>query len=178
MELELFLVLLALAFGLGAIRAKALLTAALWLAGASASLAFLLYLAGTAEIAVIELSVGAGLVTILFVFAITIAGDEAIGAPALLPRMVRWLALIAVSVSLAWAFWPIEQTPPLTGEPSFSKTLWELRGLDVMVQIGLIFAGVLGILGLLGEARRVTARMPETARSQPLAPVASQEGQA
>ena len=47
-----------------------------------------------------------------------------------------------------------------------------------MVQIGLIFAGVLGILGLLGEARRVTARLPETARSQPLAPVASQEGQA
>ena len=177
MELELFLVLLALAFGLGAIRAQSLLTAALWLAGTSASLAVLLFLAGTAEIAVIELSVGAGLVTILFVFAITIAGDEAMGAPALLPSMLRWLALIAVSVILAWAFWPIQQAQPLPDESSFSTTLWELRGLDVIVQIGLIFAGVLGILGLLGEARRVTVRLPGIVHDHPVTPAASQEGQ-
>ena len=177
MELKLFLVLLALVLGLGAIRAKSLLTAALWLAGTSASLALLLYLVGTAEIAVIELSVGAGLVTILFVFAITIAGDEAIGAPALLPRLLPWLAISAVCASLAWAFWPISQAGPLSGEPSFSTTLWEQRGLDVMVQVGLIFFAVLGILGLLGEAHRLTVRLPETVRRQPLAPAASQEGQ-
>jgi len=30
--------------------------------------------------------------------------------------------------------------------------LWRLRGLDVLVQIVLIFSGVLGLLGLLAEA--------------------------
>jgi Tfp pilus assembly protein PilV len=30
--------------------------------------------------------------------------------------------------------------------------LWQARGLDVLVQIVLIFAGVLGLLGLLAEA--------------------------
>jgi hypothetical protein len=31
--------------------------------------------------------------------------------------------------------------------------LWQQRGLDVLAQIVLIFAGVLGLLGLLAEAR-------------------------
>ena len=31
--------------------------------------------------------------------------------------------------------------------------MWMQRGLDTFVQIGLIFAGVLGLLGLLAEAK-------------------------
>ena len=36
-------------------------------------------------------------------------------------------------------------------EAPFASVLWQERGFDVLVQIGLIFAGVLGILGLLRE---------------------------
>ncbi|MHB1482597.1 MAG: hydrogenase subunit MbhD domain-containing protein, partial [Bellilinea sp.] len=53
-----------------AVRASRLLVSALWLAATSALVALEMYLLGAPEIAVIELSVGAGLVTILFVFAI------------------------------------------------------------------------------------------------------------
>jgi uncharacterized MnhB-related membrane protein len=59
-----------------AVRVQRLLNSALWLAGASALVALLIYMLGAPEVAVIELSVGAGLVTVLFVFAINIAGEE------------------------------------------------------------------------------------------------------
>ena len=69
-----------------AISAKRLLVSAIWLAGCSALVALLMYLLGAPEIAVIELSVGAGLVTVLFVFAINIAGDESTALPWLCPN--------------------------------------------------------------------------------------------
>ena len=48
-----------------AFRAKQLIVSALWLAGCSAILSILMYLLGAFVVAVIELSVGAGLVTVL-----------------------------------------------------------------------------------------------------------------
>jgi len=65
---QMLLSLMALGCGVQAIRAKRLLAAALWLAGVSAAVATLMYSLGAYEVAVIELSVGAGLVTVLFVF--------------------------------------------------------------------------------------------------------------
>jgi len=53
-----------------------LIASALWLAGVSALVSIMCYLLGAYAVAVIELSVGAGLVTVLFVFAISIAGEE------------------------------------------------------------------------------------------------------
>jgi len=57
-----------LASAILAIRTKRLLISAIWLAVASALTAVMIYLLGAPQIAVIELSVGAGLVTVLFVF--------------------------------------------------------------------------------------------------------------
>jgi len=59
-----------------AIRAERLLVSALWLAGCSALLALAIGLLGAPEVGVVELSVGAGLVTVIFVFAISIAGED------------------------------------------------------------------------------------------------------
>lgn len=60
---------------LQAVRACRLLPAAIWLAGVSALTSLRLYSFGTREVAVVELSVGAGLVIILFVFAMSLAGE-------------------------------------------------------------------------------------------------------
>ena len=78
-----------------AIRATRLISAALWLAGVSALVAITLYEIGAHEAAVIELSVGAGLVTVLFVFAISIAGDDGMAEQELLPKPLA-LGLIAL----------------------------------------------------------------------------------
>ncbi len=79
----------ALGCAIMAIIAKKLLSSAIWLAGTSALVALLIYLLGAPEVAVIELSVGAGLVTVLFVFAINIAGDEPIKLRAIPPRWIE-----------------------------------------------------------------------------------------
>ena len=43
-----------------------------------------------------------------------------------------------------------------------SQILWQSRYLDLLLQIALIFAGVLGVLGLLADSKPVvTAEMEE-----------------
>ncbi len=164
-----------------AIRATRLLTSALWLAGASALLAVLLYLVGAREIAVIELSVGAGLVTVLFVFAISLSGEETINTRSLIPGPLVWGLVILALVLLGGLV--IRPAPSASAAPEadFSTTLWQQRGLDVLVQSAVIFSGVLGVLGLLTEAKapevpsKTSAAVPEL--PQDLEPV-PQDGEA
>jgi len=155
-----------------AIRAKRLLSAALWLAGVSALVSISLYRLGAHEVAVIELSVGAGLVTVLFVFAISLAGEEAMEARAVLPKPVAWGLMIVSAILLGWMTLPLRAGEGGPAEQaSFATLLWQDRGLDVLVQIVLIFAGVLGVLGLLAEARvPVEMRIVERPAVQPAPP--------
>lgn len=137
-----------------AIRVKRLLSSALWLAGASAFVALLMYLLGASEVAVVELSVGAGLVTVLFVFAINIAGEEPMEVHSLIPRPVAWGLTGLSLVLLAWLGLPrLEISLPGPLVAGFASVLWEQRGLDVLLQVVLIFAGVLGVLGLLADSK-------------------------
>jgi uncharacterized MnhB-related membrane protein len=170
MSVNLLLMLLALICGWQAVRAKSLLTAALWLAGVSALVALAMYGVGAAETAVIELSVGAGLVTILFVFAVTIAGDEAMTAPSIIPKLLRSLLLVGILAGLGWFIWPVEQVAVLGDEVPFTAVLWQERGLDVLVQIGLIFAGVMGILSLLSEEKAPESVSQPQSATSPLSP--------
>ena len=76
------LTIVSVVFAILSIRSKRLITSALWLAGVSALLSVVFYLFGAHLVAVVELSVGAGLVTVLFAFAISVAGDEPIDTAA------------------------------------------------------------------------------------------------
>jgi NADH:ubiquinone oxidoreductase subunit 6 (subunit J) len=171
---EILLGLLALGCGVMALQAQRLLAAALWLAGVSAAVATLMYSLGAYEVAVIELSVGAGLVTVLFVFAIALAGEEAMSARLIVPRLLVLLLVIGLFAVLGLGFSEqlaisSEQLPTANGQQptanDFATTLWQERGLDMLVQVGLIFAGVMGVLGLLAEQKQ-PVREPETAREQ------------
>ncbi len=138
-----------------AIRVKKLLSAALWLAGCSAMVALMLYLLGAPEIAVIELSVGAGLVTVLFVFAINIIGDEKPVTEPGIPPLIAW-ALVILSIGiLAYLNLPLlsEVIPDLAEIPMASTTIWTDRMLDVILQIVLIFVGVMGVINLISDSK-------------------------
>lgn len=143
----------ALLCALQAVRATRLLPAALWLAGTSALLALTMYLLGAQFLAVIELSVGAGLVTVLFVFAISVAGEDAIQAPSLPPKSLAIGLATVVALLLGWFALPLVPRDVTAAAPPFAQVFWEVRGLDALVQVVLIFAGVLGILGLLTEEK-------------------------
>jgi NADH:ubiquinone oxidoreductase subunit 6 (subunit J) len=137
-----------------ALRAQRVLISALWLAGTSALVALLLFTLGAPEIAVIELSVGAGLVTVLFVFAINIAGEETYGKGSLIPRPLAWALIVAAGGLMIWMILGPQLGRSLSSaQPGFADILWNNRTLDVVLQVVLIFSGVLGVLGLLSDAK-------------------------
>lgn len=136
-----------------ALRAKRLLASALWLAGASALLAIALFHLGAFQVAVIELSVGAGLVTVLLVFAISIAGEEPVRLRAIVPLPLA-LCLAGVVVGLlGWLVLPASPDPGAGTTVPAGGAFWQQRSLDMVVQVVLIFSGVLGLLGVLAEVR-------------------------
>jgi uncharacterized MnhB-related membrane protein len=143
-----------------AVRGARLLVAALWLAGASALTALLMFRLGAPEVAVIELSVGAGLVTVLFVFAINIAGEEPPAAlPSLVPAPVAVIvALCAVGLGAYMALPNLRVESAVGQADRFATVLWEHRGMDALLQVVLLIGGVLAVLGLLAPAR---ARAPK-----------------
>lgn len=152
------LIAVTLVFAVQAIRATRLLHSALWLAGVSAFLAFIFYLLGAQQVAAIELSVGAGLVTVLFVFAISLAGEDLRMESQLVPRPIVWGLLVSALLLLGTL---VMGSVLLTGngseavvsEEALPIVIWQQRDLDVLVQIILIFSGILGLLGLLAEAK-------------------------
>lgn len=141
-----------------AVQAKRLLTSALWLAGVSAFTAVALYQLGAQQVAVIELSVGAGLVTVLFVFAISIAGDDALGETSPVPARLAAALLLVFAALLAWMVLPLDGLDGVSWPSDFTAVLWGDRALDVLLQIVVIFTGVLGILGLLSEVSVAAVR--------------------
>ncbi len=138
----------------GAIRSGRLLVSAIWLAVCSALVALMMYLMGAREVAVIELSVGAGLVTVLFVFAINISGEEVQTVRAILPRpLALGLMLVAVAL-LAVLVWPREAvTPAAIPQANFFFAVWQERQLDILLQVVIMLSGVLGVLGLLAAGK-------------------------
>ena len=173
--LDLLLVLVSILFALQAIRGRRLIRSALWLAGVSAMLSMLLYRLGAHEVAVIELSVGAGLVTVLMVFAIAVAGEDAMDQGPVVPRWLAVTLVTAVLGAAAWMVLPAREPAQALSEAPFAAVLWEQRGLDTLVQIGLIFAGTLGVLGLLSEKETAPAPAPHIAAEHDHGP-ALQEG--
>ncbi len=134
-----------------AIRAARLLHAVLWLAATSVFLAVLLDVLGARQVAVIELSVGAGLVTVLLVLVISSLES---GALKPLPVVRWWLALPLVGAVLLLLAGQVLPYAPVVPGPSgggFGLVLWEQRGADVLLQVALIFTGLLAVLGLLAE---------------------------
>jgi uncharacterized MnhB-related membrane protein len=137
-----------------AIREERLLISALWLAGTSAMAALIMYRLGAPEVAVIELSVGAGLVTVLFVFAINIAGEDMPSLRSLVPAPLAWIVALGAIGLGTWMALPVLGGPLTVPETvPFATVLWEHRSLDVLLQVVLIIGGVLAVLGLLAEGR-------------------------
>lgn len=163
-----------------AIRASRLLSSALWLAGASVLTALTLYRIGAREVAVIELSVGAGLVTVLFVFAITIAGEDAMHARPVVPKPFAWFLIALTILLFGLLVLPGGESQSTANDTSFVTSFWQDRSLDVVAQIALIFAGVLGILGLLPAQKSrslplSTTREPESNPTVPDAPIPAED---
>jgi len=134
-----------------AIVAKRILSATIYLACISALVSAVIYLLGAPQVAVMELSVGAGLVTVLLVYALSAVGDDALDPASVIPKPLAFGVVGLVVVLLGLMVYPAIQTNLEKGSTALANVLWQNRVLDVWIQIALIFSGVMGVLGLLSE---------------------------
>lgn len=130
---------------------KHLLPSTLYLACVSALVTVTLYLLGAYEVAVIELSVGAGLVTVLLVYALSVIGEDTLDPASIVPKPIAFLLVAGTAVLVGWMSYPVVTRPIVNGDVLLADVLWKQRALDVWVQVALIFSGVMGVLGLLSE---------------------------
>jgi uncharacterized MnhB-related membrane protein len=147
----LFLLLAAAFCAYRAMISTHLLPSALYLACVSALVSVTLYLLGAYEVAVIELSVGAGLVTVLLVYALSVIGDDVYDPTSIIPKPLAFLLVGVTAVIVGWMAYPLVAQPAGVGAVALADVLWKSRALDVWVQVALIFSGVMGVLGLLSE---------------------------
>jgi uncharacterized MnhB-related membrane protein len=131
--------------------AKRILSATIYLACISALTSAIIYLLGAAQVAVMELSVGGGLVTVLLVYALSVVGDDATDPTSVIPKPLAFLLVGLTTVLLGWMTFPALPSYFERGSLSLAIALWQTRVLDVWIQIALIFSGVMGVLGLLSE---------------------------
>jgi uncharacterized MnhB-related membrane protein len=134
-----------------AIVAKRILSATIYLACISALVSAVIYLLGAAQVAVMELSVGAGLVTVLLVYALSVVGDDALDPASVIPKPLAFGAVGTVVILLGLMVYPAVQINIDQSTSTLADALWQNRVLDVWIQIALIFSGVMGVLGLLSE---------------------------
>jgi NADH:ubiquinone oxidoreductase subunit 6 (subunit J) len=130
-----------------------ILVSTLYLAGISAMVSIMLYMLGAYQVAAIELSVGAGLVTVLLVFAISVVGDDAFDPPSIIPKPFAFILVAVAAVLLGILALPITAKHNVVNVVPLSGILWEQRVLDVWIQMALIFSGTLGLLGVLAEGK-------------------------
>lgn len=128
-----------------------LLACTLYLACISACTSVILFLLGAQQVAAIELSVGAGLVTVLLVYALSVVGDDAHDLISELPKPLAFAMIGIIAIFFGMMAYPLAEPPLNVASDSLTVALWHQRMLDVWIQIALIFSGVLGVLGLLSE---------------------------
>jgi uncharacterized MnhB-related membrane protein len=134
-----------------AIVSRKILSATIYLACISALVSAVIYKLGAAQVAVMELSVGAGLVTVLLVYAVSVVGDDAMDPPSVISKPLAFGMVGLVAILLGWMAYPAIPAYFERGSMTLAVSLWQSRVLDVWIQIALIFSGVMGVLGLLSE---------------------------
>jgi NADH-quinone oxidoreductase subunit J len=129
-----------------------LLKAAISLAVSSLFLAVLFFRMKAYYIGVFEISVVAGLITVLFVSTIAMTRSEGGVRERKLPAIVFpvfFVLFILVDIFVMKAL--LNKMVVLPGKPeagSLSQVLWGERTFDLVAQIGVIFAGIFAVLAL------------------------------
>ena len=137
-----------------------IMRAAVGLALTSVVLTLLLFHMGAPLAAVFELSVCAGLITVLFFSTIGMTRPlDAAGVvrerKALSKRFHPAFAVCAVVGLMLWGSgYVLEIAPPQGDSPAVRDVLWGVRQLDLVGQILVMFVGVFGVVILFKERKK------------------------
>jgi len=139
-------------FSILAILAKDLIRSAVSLAVASLFLGIIFFRMGAPYAGVFEISVVAGLITVLFILTIALTkadGDvrESKLAPIIFPLV--FIAFVVIDVLVMKSLLHKIPAVPGTAESgSFGDVLWKQRTADLVGQLAVILAGVFSVLAL------------------------------
>lgn len=149
MTMHTFLLILLLLSSIAAVLVSDLLLSALSLGAASVALTLILFAMNAPWAAVFELSVCAGLITVLFISAVSIIRKE---EQFLREDRSRFWAVLPLLGLFGLAFWLFSE--PLTkallpgnagAAISVGDMLWQVRWFDVFGQLCIFVAGVLAV---------------------------------
>jgi NADH:ubiquinone oxidoreductase subunit 6 (subunit J) len=138
-------------FSILSVLVRDLLKAAISLAAASIFLALIFFRMNATYAGVFEVSVVAGLITVLFITAIALTrSDEQVKESKfhLFVFPLFFLALVIIDILVMKNL--LGKIPAITSPETgtFGEVLWKERSFDLIGQIGVIFAGVLAVLAL------------------------------
>jgi NADH:ubiquinone oxidoreductase subunit 6 (subunit J) len=138
-------------FSILSVLVKDLLKAAISLATASIFLALLFFRMSAPYAGVFEVSVVAGLITVLFITAIALTRSDEQVSESKYHRIIFplfFLALLITDILVMKSL--LGRIPSITSPEAgtFGDVLWKERSFDLIGQIGVIFAGVLSVLAL------------------------------
>jgi NADH-quinone oxidoreductase subunit J len=145
-------------FSIGCCIFRDLLYVAVSLAVVSVLLALVLFQYGANIAGVFELSVCAGLITVLFIATVSMTKNSDQKGETRIPAyFIPLFLFIFIGLDIFIMKWLAVSVIPPTGSPltiTFQQSFWELRSADIVGQVTLILAGVFGILALF----RLTAK--------------------
>ena len=151
MVLQILLLVGLVLFSVLAILVKDLLKAAISLAVASLLLGIIFFRMNAPYAGVFEISVVAGLITVLFMLtiALTRGGDAVESKTASFAFPAFFVVFIVIDALIMKKL--IQKVPALPGPEeagTIGQVLWNTRTLDLVGQIAVIFAGVFAVLAL------------------------------
>ena len=159
--IDLIILIFLILGALWVVMTRSLLRAAIALAFTSAVLSILMFRLGAALAAVFELSICTGLVSVLFISAISLTHpstrEETLEHMAERLRKFRYLPFIVVAVGIALSFIIVKlslQLPPPELESDVPTIMWNLRPLDIVGQVIILLSGVFGVVILFKEASK------------------------
>ena len=137
---------------------RSILRSAIGLALTSVILAVVMFRLNSPLAAVFELSVCAGLISVLFISTISLtqpyATQEIVQRMKAMFSRFRFLPLILIGLGVGLSFInmkPLINLPPVETVKDARVVLWNLRRIDVIGQILILLTGVFGVVILLKE---------------------------
>jgi NADH-quinone oxidoreductase subunit J len=161
MTLTIVVLALTVAAALWTVMTGGLMRSVLGLAATSVFVTILMFMLGANLAAVFELSVCAGLITVVFVS--TVAMTQPAPKAELLDKTRKrlrrywYLPLILVAAGTALAFLTVDMPlilPPPVAEAEAKELLWKSRQTDLLGQVVALLAGVMGVIVLFKERKR------------------------
>ena len=147
-----------LLFGFFSVLSRHLINAAISLAAVSAACGVLMYVLGAHTAAIFEVSVCSGLVTVIFISAVSLSnGDRQASAPEkrahLLPIILIAIGAVLVVAALLTGF-SLGTRGPVGSAASFDNVFWETRQADIFGQMIAIIAGASAIVVFFKESEK------------------------